>query len=190
MTDRVDINDWVAPESNSTQNGFEFRKRVPVTTIPRVLTSFLLITYACPTAVGLGDGAPWRGGAPWRCGAKGLAAPFSTAFILLGHAAIRCSGLPHHMHLLVPTRPSGVVWFVPLHFAQGGVEPAWQLLGGVGVGFFWFTLSLGVPRSNPFLFWLIRFRALNSVFTHSTSAAHSYSSWYVKIGYPTNWSQI
>jgi len=35
----------VTPESNNTQNEFEFKKRVPVTTVPLVETSFLLITY-------------------------------------------------------------------------------------------------------------------------------------------------
>ena len=33
-------------ESNSTQNDFEFNKRVPITTIPEVVASFLLITLA------------------------------------------------------------------------------------------------------------------------------------------------
>ena len=91
-------------------------------------------------------------------------------------AAMRCSGLPHHMHLLVPTWHSGVVWFVLQHFAQGSLEPSRRLLGRAGEGFFWFTLSLRVPRLNPFLFRLIGFRDLNYVFTHSTLGARSYSS--------------
>jgi len=124
-----------------------------VTTEPEVAASFLLITYVRPTATGLSGGAPWRGGV------KGFAAPLSTTFNLRGHAVIRCSRLLHHMHLLVPTWHSRVVWFVLPHFPQGSAEPAGWLLGGVGEGFFWFTLSLGVPHANPFLFWLIRFRA-------------------------------
>jgi len=59
----------VAAESNNTQNGREFKKRVLVTTVLEVATSFLLITYARPIAVGLGVGGPWRGRA------KVLAAP-------------------------------------------------------------------------------------------------------------------
>jgi len=93
----------VAPESNNTQNGFEFKKRVPVTTVPEVAASFLLITNAFPATTGL------EGGGPWWSRAKGFAAPLSTAFSRLGHAAMRSSGLPHHMHLLVPTRHLGVV---------------------------------------------------------------------------------
>ena len=58
MADRVDINEWVAPESNNTQNGFEFKKRVPLTTVLEVAASFLLIAYARPTVAGLGGGAP------------------------------------------------------------------------------------------------------------------------------------
>ena len=58
MADQVDMNEGVAQESNNTQNGFEFKKRVPVTTVPEVAASFLLITYARPTTVGLGGGAP------------------------------------------------------------------------------------------------------------------------------------
>ena len=76
MADRVDINEWVAPESNSTKNGFEFKKRVQVTTVLEVPASFLLITYVRPIAAGLGGGALW-----WD-GAKGFAAPLSMAFIL------------------------------------------------------------------------------------------------------------
>jgi len=49
-------------------------------------------------------------------------------------------------------------------------------LGGAGEGFFLFTLSFRVPRSKPFLFWLIGFMALNSVFVYSTLAARSHSS--------------
>ena len=58
MADRVDINHLVAPESNNTQSGFEFKKRVPVTTAPKAPASFFLITYARPTAASLGSGAP------------------------------------------------------------------------------------------------------------------------------------
>jgi len=58
MADRVDTNECVAPESNKTQNGFEFKKRVPLTIIPEVAASFLLIIYTRPTAAGLGGGAP------------------------------------------------------------------------------------------------------------------------------------
>jgi len=68
-----------------------------VTTVLEVLASFLLITYARPTAAGLGGGGPWRGGA------KDFVAPLSTTFNLRGQATMRCSELPHHMHLLVPT---------------------------------------------------------------------------------------
>jgi len=93
----------VAPESNNTQNGFEFKKRVPVTIVPEVTTSFLFITNALPTTAGL------EGGGPWWSGAKDLAAPLSTAFSHRGHAVMRCSRQPHHMHLLVPTQHSGVV---------------------------------------------------------------------------------
>ena len=46
----------MAPESNNTQNGFEFKKRVPVTTILEVVASFLLIAYALLTAADLGGG--------------------------------------------------------------------------------------------------------------------------------------
>jgi len=171
MADRVDINEWVALESSNTQNDFEFKKIVPVTTVPEVIASFLLITYARPNAVGLGGGGHWRGGA------KGFAASLLTAFNLQGHATIRFLGLPHRMYLLVPTRHSGVVWLVLLHFPQGSIEPVGWLLGGAGKGFSWFTLLLRVPYSIPFLFWLIGFKALNSAFTRSTSAACSCSSW-------------
>ena len=93
----------MAPESNNTQNGFEFKKRVQVTTVPEVVASFLFITNALPATGGL------EGGGPLQSGAKGFAAPLSTAFSHRGHAAMRCSGLPHHMHLLVLMRHSGVV---------------------------------------------------------------------------------
>ena len=99
----MDINEWVAPESNNTQNGFEFKKRVQVTTVLEVAASFLFITNALPATASL------EGGGPWRSGAKGSAMALSTAFSRWGHAVMRCSGLPHHMHLLVPTRHSGVV---------------------------------------------------------------------------------
>jgi len=165
----VNINEWVAPESNNTQ--FEFKKRAVVTTIPDVAASFLLITYAHPTVVILGGRAPGWGRA------KGFAAPLSTALSLHGKVVIRCFGLPHHMHLLVPIWHLGVVWFVPSHFPRGSTEHVGWLLGRAGQGFFGFTLSLEVPGSNPFLFWLIRFSALHSVFTRSTSTARSYSSW-------------
>jgi len=62
MENQVDISESVAPESNNAQNDFEFKKRVPVTTVPEVATSFVLIGYASPTAAGLGCGAPWQGG--------------------------------------------------------------------------------------------------------------------------------
>jgi len=65
-----------------------------VTTVLEVAASFLLITYTRPIVAGLDGGAPWRG---W---AKSFVAPLSTAFNLRGHVAMRCSGLPHHMHLL------------------------------------------------------------------------------------------
>ena len=74
-----------------------------MTTIPEVATCFLLIAYVYPTTIGLGGGTAWRGRD------KGFAAPLSIAFNIRGHAAIRCSGVPHHMHLLVPNRYSGVV---------------------------------------------------------------------------------
>ena len=74
-----------------------------MTTIPEMATSFLLITYARPTAVGLGNGGPWKDGT------MGFTAPLSTSFNLQGHVVMRCFGLPHHMHLLVPTRHSRVV---------------------------------------------------------------------------------
>jgi len=93
----------VAPESNNTQNGFEFKKKVPVTTVPEVAASFLFITNALPATASL------EGGGPWRSRAKGFAAPLSTTFSHQGHAAMRCSGLSLHMHLLVPTRHSRVV---------------------------------------------------------------------------------
>jgi len=93
----------VPPESNNTQKGFEFKKRVPETTVPEVAASFLFITNALPMTAGL------EGGGPWWSGAKGFAAPLSTAFSHRGNAAMRCSGFPHHMHLLVPTWHSGVV---------------------------------------------------------------------------------
>jgi len=89
---------------------------------------------------------------------------------------MRSSGLPHHMHLLVPTQHSGVERFVFPHFPQGSTEPTGQLLGGAGEGFLWFILSLGVACSMPFLFWLIGFEALSSAFTRFTIAARSYSS--------------
>jgi len=84
-----------------------------VTTVREVATSFLLITYARPTVAGLGGGGRWQGGA------KGFTAPFFVAFSLCGPAAMRCSRLLHHMHLLVPTWHSGVVKFVLLYFLQG-----------------------------------------------------------------------
>ena len=56
-------------------------------------------------------------------------------------------------------------------FPQGSTGPVGWLLGGAGVGFFWITLSLKVPCLVQFLFWLIRFKLLSSVFTHSTSVA-------------------
>jgi len=74
-----------------------------VTIVLEVAASFLLITYICPIAAGLGGGAPWQGGA------KGFAVPLSIAFNLRGHVAIRCLGLPHYMHLLFPTQHSWVV---------------------------------------------------------------------------------
>jgi len=40
----VGINKRAAPESNITQNDFEFKKRVPVITIPKTVTSFLFFT--------------------------------------------------------------------------------------------------------------------------------------------------
>jgi len=39
----MDINEWVLPESNNAQKGFEFKMRVPVTTVVEVAASFLLI---------------------------------------------------------------------------------------------------------------------------------------------------
>ena len=49
-------------------------------------------------------------------GAKGFATPFSTAFNLRGQALMRCSGLLHHIHLLVPTQHSEAIWLVLPYF--------------------------------------------------------------------------
>jgi len=84
MVDRVDIIKWVAPESNNTQNGLKFKKRVQVTTMSEVAAYFLLITYARPPVADPGSKAPWRGGA------KGFSRPLSIVFNLRGHVAIRC----------------------------------------------------------------------------------------------------
>ena len=55
-----------------------------------------------------------------------------------------------------------------------------RLLGEAGAGFFifWFTQSVGVPRSTHFFFGCLEFgfMALNYVFTHCTLAARSYKS--------------
>jgi len=67
MAGRVDINEFVALELNNTQNDFEFKKRVPVTTVPDVAASFLLITYAYPIAAGLGGGSLERWGQRFCC---------------------------------------------------------------------------------------------------------------------------
>jgi len=48
----------VKHESNNIENGFEFKKRVLGTTIPKVAASFLLITYALIAAASLGGGGP------------------------------------------------------------------------------------------------------------------------------------
>jgi len=48
----------VAPESNNIQNGSEFKKRVPVTTVLKVAVSFLFITNALPATAGLKGGDP------------------------------------------------------------------------------------------------------------------------------------
>jgi len=47
----------VTPESNSTQNDFEFKKKVLVTTILEVMASFLLITETLPIGADLVIGA-------------------------------------------------------------------------------------------------------------------------------------
>jgi len=70
----------------------------------------LLIIYAFPIVASLG------GGGPWRDGAKSFATCLSTIFSLWGQATMKSSRIPHHMHLLVPTRHLGVVWLVLLHF--------------------------------------------------------------------------
>jgi len=49
----------VATESTNIQNGFEIKKRVLVTIIPEVTTSFMLNIYAILIAMGLGDGSPY-----------------------------------------------------------------------------------------------------------------------------------
>jgi len=48
----------VATESTNTQNGFEIRKRVPVTIVPEVTASFVLNIYIIPTVTSLGGGSP------------------------------------------------------------------------------------------------------------------------------------
>jgi len=93
-----------------------------VTTILDVEAFYSLIAYARSIAVGL------FGGAPRLDGAKGFVAPLHTAFKFRGHATIRCSGLLHHMHLLVPTQHSGVVLLILPHLTQGFVKPAGWLL--------------------------------------------------------------
>ena len=107
----------MAPESNNTQDGFEFKKRVPVNTILEVAASVLLITYTLPMAAGFGDGGPWQNGV------KGFIAPFSMTFSLQGQVGMGCSGLPNHLHLLVPTGHSGVVELVLPHFLQDFAGP-------------------------------------------------------------------
>jgi len=49
----------VAIESTNTQNGFDIKKRVPITIIPEVAPSFILNMHAIPTAAGLGGGSPY-----------------------------------------------------------------------------------------------------------------------------------
>ena len=48
----------MAIESTNTQNWIEIKKRVLVTTVPRVTASLLLNTYTIPAATGLGGGSP------------------------------------------------------------------------------------------------------------------------------------
>jgi len=48
----------VAIEATKTKNGFEIKKRVLVTNVPKVVASFLLNTWALPTAAGLEGGSP------------------------------------------------------------------------------------------------------------------------------------
>jgi len=57
------------------QNGFEFKIEL-INTVPEVTTSFLLITYALLTTIGL------RGGGPWQGGANGFAVLLSITFNL------------------------------------------------------------------------------------------------------------
>ena len=65
--DRVDINESVAPQSNSTQKGFQFKKGVPITIVPEMIISFLSITYALPTATSLGSGGDRAPSRRWHC---------------------------------------------------------------------------------------------------------------------------
>jgi len=69
------MNELVAPKLNCTQIDFEFKKRVSVTTVPKVA---LFITYALPIAASL------KGGGPWGVKAMGLIVPFSIALNLRG----------------------------------------------------------------------------------------------------------
>jgi len=48
----VNIKECVAPESNKTDNGLGFEKRVLVTIVPEFEASLLLIMYALPTVGG------------------------------------------------------------------------------------------------------------------------------------------
>ena len=66
----MDINEWAAHELNKTQNDFGFKKKVPVTTTPEILASFLLITQARPAVAGL------VGRVPLHHGGTSLVTPF------------------------------------------------------------------------------------------------------------------
>jgi len=48
----------VASESNITQKGSEFRNSASITNVPKVATSFFLMTEALPTSVDLTGGGP------------------------------------------------------------------------------------------------------------------------------------
>ena len=130
-------------ESNNTQNGFEFKKRVPVTTIPEVAASFVLITYARPTATGLGGGAPWQGGA------KGFAAPLSTTFILRG----ACSNQVFRaftLHALINSYSAfrgGVICFATL---RTGCCQAYRMALGGNMSRFLLVLVHTLTRSSSF----------------------------------------
>ena len=69
------------------------------------LSLLLLITYTCPTAVDHGDIA--------LCEVKQrVDVLLSTTFNLRGQAAMTCFGLSNHMHSLVHTWHTGIVWLI------------------------------------------------------------------------------